>query len=192
MKENILYFHCSHCREKGFIIFNHIIQNSCFVVLAMAVKQPFDSQWQTAEASTSICQLSFFFIILLFLSDLHVPVFPLHFHLDRLRLQVFALPFMSKRVSTSVLVLILWFVFGVEVSPPLQLFLCSQCGNWTPGGQPDWVGLCRHVRERCCWWFFRLSRRSELFLFLPSSYLLTLLFLSFLFLYWLNKQVTTC
>lgn len=30
--------------KKGEIIFNHITQNWCFVVLAVAVKQPLDSQ----------------------------------------------------------------------------------------------------------------------------------------------------
>lgn len=155
MKENILYLDSSHTAEKGIIIFNHVIQNSCFVVLAMAVKQPLDSQWQIAEASTSICQLSFFFIILLFLSDLNVAVFPLQLHLDRLRLQVFALPFTSKHQAS--LFSFSWFVFGAEVSPPLLLFLCSQCGNWTI--RPSQTGshfVSSKSEKRCqgCWFMF--------------------------------------
>lgn len=126
-------------KKKSFILTVHSAEKVLFlatsykllsVVLYVAVKQPFDSQWQTAEAGTAICQLSFLFII----PDLNVPVFPLQLHLDRLRLQVFALPFFfSKHNRINVLVLMLWFDFGVEITPPLLLLLRSQCGNWTTG-----------------------------------------------------------
>ena len=138
---------CSHLKcqrwkinknwKKSFILTVHSAEKVLFlttsykllsVVLSVAVKQPLDSQWQTAEASTAICQLSFLFII----PDLNVSVFPLQFHLDRLRLQVFALPFFFLK-RNRINVLMPWFDFGVEITPPLLLFLCSQCGNWTTG-----------------------------------------------------------
>lgn len=110
--------------RKGIIIFNHIIQNSCFEVPALAVKQPLNWLWAIAEASSSAsCQAWKFFCIL---SSSHV---------DGLELQVFALPFFCPSITAQAsLFSSFCFVFVVEVFPPLLFFLCSQCGNCT---RPD-------------------------------------------------------
>lgn len=125
--KKILYFDCSLCGES--IIFSHIIQTPLCSALCgskAAIRFTVTDCWGRYSNLPTL--------------------FPLHHPRPKCSCVSTPVPFgqaqapgvcssffFSKHNRINVLVLMLWFDFGVEITPPLLLLLCSQCGNWTTG-----------------------------------------------------------